>query len=180
MADFTQPVYKIVCVKVPEGICLCETADLHIGRNFMQQPPRDLETSAQDRPGWRASIRSACRDKISDARARCCMKFRPLCKSAVSHKKNALQHFDTDNLIHWLCKTGHRFKMLLLPCVKATFDVRCSKSTSNSPSCIQICHEKRLIQLLVAFSSYLLRFYFRNRNNIVTPDPASIKISIKT
>ena len=40
-------------------------------------PPRDLETSAQDRPGWRASIRSACsmfednrRDKISDARAR--------------------------------------------------------------------------------------------------------------
>ena len=40
-------------------------------------PPRDLETSAQDRPGWRVSIRSACsmfednrRDKISDARAR--------------------------------------------------------------------------------------------------------------
>ena len=26
----------------------------------------------------------------------------------------------------------------------------------------------------------MLRFYFRNRNNIVTPDPASIKISIKT
>ena len=40
-------------------------------------PPRDLETSAQDRPGWRASVRSACsmfednrRDQISDARAR--------------------------------------------------------------------------------------------------------------
>ena len=27
MAGFTQPVYKIVCVKVPEGIFLCETAD---------------------------------------------------------------------------------------------------------------------------------------------------------
>ena len=67
----------------------------------------------------------------------------------------------------------------MLLCVKATFDVRRSKSTSNSPSCIQTCHEKRLVQLLVAFSSCLLRFYFRNRNNIVTPDPASIKISIK-
>ena len=40
-------------------------------------PPRDLETCAQDRPGWRATIKSACsklednrRDKISDARAR--------------------------------------------------------------------------------------------------------------
>ena len=39
MAGFTQPVYKIVCVKVPEGIFLCETADLHsgTGRTFMQQ-----------------------------------------------------------------------------------------------------------------------------------------------
>ena len=36
MAGFTQPVYKTVCVKVPEGIFLCETADLHSGRNFMQ------------------------------------------------------------------------------------------------------------------------------------------------
>ena len=40
-------------------------------------PPGDLETDVQDRPGWRASIRSAYfkfednrRDKISDARAR--------------------------------------------------------------------------------------------------------------
>ena len=40
-------------------------------------PPRDLETSAQDRPGWHATIKSASskfedkrRDKISDARAR--------------------------------------------------------------------------------------------------------------
>ena len=39
-------------------------------------PPRDLETCAQDRPGWRATVKSACskfednrRDKISDARA---------------------------------------------------------------------------------------------------------------
>ena len=37
MAGFTKPVYKIVCVKVPEGIFLCETADLHSGRNFIQQ-----------------------------------------------------------------------------------------------------------------------------------------------
>ena len=37
MAGFTQPVYKIVCVKVPEGIFLCETADLHSGWYFMQQ-----------------------------------------------------------------------------------------------------------------------------------------------
>ena len=37
MAGFTQPVYKTVCVKVPEGIFLCETADLHSGRNFMHQ-----------------------------------------------------------------------------------------------------------------------------------------------
>ena len=37
MASFTQSVYKIVCVKVPEGIFLCEMADLHSGRNFMQQ-----------------------------------------------------------------------------------------------------------------------------------------------
>ena len=40
-------------------------------------PPRDLETSAQDRPGWCVTIKSACskfedirRDKILDARAR--------------------------------------------------------------------------------------------------------------
>ena len=37
MAGFTQRLYETVCVKVPDGVFLCETADLHSGRNFMQQ-----------------------------------------------------------------------------------------------------------------------------------------------
>ena len=36
MAGFTQRLYKTVCVKVPDGVFVCETADLHSGRNFMQ------------------------------------------------------------------------------------------------------------------------------------------------
>ena len=112
-------------VKVPEGIFLCETADLHSSRNFMQQ--LHLEFGEEhgvlcDQPLGTVSKCGVLYDCILNlGKSSCCMKFRLLCKSAVSHKKIPSGTL-TDNLIHWLYKTSHRFKTL--PCVKATFDVR--------------------------------------------------------
>ena len=97
----------------------------------------------------------------------CCMKFRPLCKSAVSHKK-----MPSGTLTQTVLYTGCVKPAIVsrrYPCVKATFDVRRSKSTSNSPSCIQTCHEKRLIQLLVVFSSCLHRFCTDHVQNDESP-----------
>ena len=90
-------------------------------------PPRDLETCAQDRPGWRATIKSACskfddnrRDKISDARAcrkasvttpdeatfqcprcpRLCASRIGLCSHSRTHRMNSTETTSSNTMVY--------------------------------------------------------------------------------
>ena len=91
-------------------------------------PPRDLETCAQDRPGWRATIKSACskfednrRDKILDARAhrkasvttpdeasfqcphcpRLCASRIGLYSHARTHRMNSTETTSLNTMVYW-------------------------------------------------------------------------------